>query len=86
MSPLPIWRCNEFTFNKRDLVLLAVALCAAAVVGVWVSFQIAGYLAAADPNDRSRRQAACHRLKIGQCGRSDGREGYTDGRVHEDGS
>jgi hypothetical protein len=40
-----------FDFNKRDLVMLAAALCVAAVVGVWVSFQIVGYLAAANPND-----------------------------------
>jgi hypothetical protein len=38
-----------FNFEKRDL--LAVALCVAAVIGVWAAFGIVGYLAAANPND-----------------------------------
>jgi hypothetical protein len=40
-----------FNFNKRDLVLLAVALCVAGVLGVWAAFGVAGYLAADNPND-----------------------------------
>jgi hypothetical protein len=45
-----------FNFGKRDLVLLAVALCVAAVLGVWAAFGIAGYLAAANPNDPLAKQ------------------------------
>jgi hypothetical protein len=40
-----------FNFDKRDLVILAVALCVAAVLGVWGAFGLAGYLAANNPND-----------------------------------
>jgi hypothetical protein len=40
-----------FNFDKRDLVILAVALCVAAVLGVWAAFGIVGYIAAANPND-----------------------------------
>jgi hypothetical protein len=40
-----------FNFNNLDLVLLAVALCVAGVLGVCVSFGIVGYLAAKDPDD-----------------------------------
>jgi hypothetical protein len=40
-----------FNFNQRDLVLLAVALCVAAVLGAWGAFGIVGYLAAKNPDD-----------------------------------
>jgi hypothetical protein len=40
-----------FNFDKRDLVILAVALCVAAVLCVWGAFGLAGYLAANNPND-----------------------------------
>jgi hypothetical protein len=53
----PFWHCSPwqeeqmFNFDKRDLMLLAVALCVAGVLGVWGAFGLAGYLAANNPND-----------------------------------
>jgi hypothetical protein len=44
-------REQMFDFDKRDLVILAVALCMAAVLGVWGAFRLVGYLAANNPND-----------------------------------
>ena len=40
-----------FDFDKRELVILAVALTVAVVLGVWAAFGIAEYLAADNPND-----------------------------------
>jgi hypothetical protein len=45
-----------FDFDKRDLVILAVALCVAGVLGVWGAFGLVGYLAAANPNDPLSKQ------------------------------
>jgi hypothetical protein len=40
-----------FDFDKRELVILAVALLVAVVLGILSAFGIAGYLAADNPND-----------------------------------
>lgn len=40
-----------FDLNKREVLMLAGALIVAVVLGVWAAFGIAGYLAAANPND-----------------------------------
>jgi len=45
-----------FDFNNRNLLLLAIALCVAGILGVWAAFGIAGYLAAANPTDPLSKQ------------------------------
>lgn len=45
-----------FNFDKRDLLILAAALCVAAVMGVWGAFRLVGYLAADNPNDPLTKQ------------------------------
>jgi hypothetical protein len=53
---MPKVGATVFNFQRTDLLILAVALCVAVILGVWGAFGLAGYLAANNPNDPLTKQ------------------------------